>query len=207
MEEAGKKWVDKPLHEKLGDVAEVAGDTLASVPANMAVNAATAGAGTVLGGAAAGVSELGKAEKTLVKAEKAAGKAVKAEAEHVDREAAERLAQEAREREARLAQRRAEPAALKPAETNPSALQDTKGKKPTSPGKMQQEVARGQAPRDVERVDPAHAPVGEPHVHFCDGTACNQSGTVHDKKKGVPNPSKSAREWLTKHGWTPPQKP
>jgi hypothetical protein len=108
--QAGKKWLDKPLHEKLGDVAELGGGAVIDLPVNMAVNAATAGAGTVLGGVATGVSDLGKAEKTVVKVEKAAGKAVKAEAEHVDREAAERLAIEAREREARLAQQRAEQA-------------------------------------------------------------------------------------------------
>jgi hypothetical protein len=81
-------------------------------------------------------------------------------------------------------------------------------RKASSPGKMQQEVKRNQAPRDVKRVDPAHtdAPDQEPHVHFCDGTACNQSGTTHDKGRGTPAPSKEARQWLTQHGWTPPLK-
>lgn len=81
-------------------------------------------------------------------------------------------------------------------------------RKASSPGKMQQEVKRNQAPRDVKRVDPAHtdAPDQEPHVHFCDGTSCNQSGTTHDKGRGTPAPSKEARQWLTQHGWMPPPK-
>jgi hypothetical protein len=79
-------------------------------------------------------------------------------------------------------------------------------KKPSSPGRMQLEVNRGQAPRGIEHVDAAHnpsVPNQEPHVHFCDGTSCNQSGTIHDKRRGVPNITKEIAEWLTNHGWTP----
>jgi RHS repeat-associated protein len=77
--------------------------------------------------------------------------------------------------------------------------------KPSRPGRMQQEVERGQAPKDVKRVDPPHAE-GEPHVHYDNGTSSNQSGTVHDKGNGQPSPPKGTREWLEKHGWTPPKK-
>jgi hypothetical protein len=84
-------------------------------------------------------------------------------------------------------------------------------KKASSPGKMQQEVRKGQAPREIVRVDPAHTKPGvpnqEPHVHYEDGTSSNQSGTTHDKLGGEPKPSKAARKWLESHGWTPPPKP
>jgi len=69
---------------------------------------------------------------------------------------------------------------------------------------MQQEVQRGQAPRDVERVDRGHVPGQEPHVHYADGTSSNQSGGVHDAHRGTPNPSKATIEWLRSHGWIPP---
>jgi hypothetical protein len=75
---------------------------------------------------------------------------------------------------------------------------------PSSAGRMQREVERGGAPRDVERVDRPHVPGQEPHVHFCDGTSCNQSGATHDAHRGVPKPPKATREWLKSHGWTPP---
>ncbi len=78
--------------------------------------------------------------------------------------------------------------------------------KASSAGKMQQEVLRGQAPREVHRVDRPHVTSGEAHVHFCDGTSCNQSGTIHDAHKGAPSPSNATRDWLQKHGWTPPPK-
>jgi hypothetical protein len=78
--------------------------------------------------------------------------------------------------------------------------------KPSSAGQMQKEVERDQAPRDVSRVDKPHVPGQEAHVHFCDGTSCNQSGTTHDAHKGTPNPSAAARKWLEGHGWTPPAK-
>lgn len=79
--------------------------------------------------------------------------------------------------------------------------------KPSSAGKMQKEVERGQAPRDVKRVDNPHpGSNAEPHVHFCDGTACNRSGTTHDAHRGDPNPPKKTRQWLDSHGWTPPSK-
>ncbi len=74
-------------------------------------------------------------------------------------------------------------------------------KKPSSAGKMQQEVRRDQAPRDVRRVDRAHQEGGEPHVHFDDATSLNSSGSVHDAHKGTPNPPKKTQAWLEGHGW------
>jgi RHS repeat-associated protein len=78
--------------------------------------------------------------------------------------------------------------------------------KPSSPGKMQKEVDRGQAPQDVERVDGSHTGKEEPHVHYEDGTSSTKSGKVHDQNKGEPNPPKGTREWLEGHGWNPPPK-
>jgi RHS repeat-associated protein len=75
---------------------------------------------------------------------------------------------------------------------------------PSSPGKMQREVERGQAPRQVDRVDKGHVPGQEAHVHYTDGTSSTVSGGVHDAHKGTPNPNKKTRKWLQKHGWTPP---
>ncbi|HFE45234.1 MAG TPA: hypothetical protein ENJ18_07030, partial [Nannocystis exedens] len=76
----------------------------------------------------------------------------------------------------------------------------------SSAGRMQMEVRRGQAPRDVVRVDSPHIPGQEPHVHYKDGTSSNQSGSTHDQHKGTPNPPKKTRKWLEGHGWTPPPK-
>jgi hypothetical protein len=77
--------------------------------------------------------------------------------------------------------------------------------KPKSAGNMQQQVERGQAPREVERVDRADPPMApEPHVHYKDGTSSTQSGGVHDAGNGYPNPSNQTRSWLDANGWTPP---
>ena len=94
---------------------------------------------------------------------------------------------------------------LNKAETKAAQAIRAAERKASSPGKMQQEVLRGQAPRDIHRVDRPHVTSGESHVHFCNGTSCNQSGTIHDAHKGAPNPSTAAREWLEQHGWTRPK--
>ena len=36
----------------------------------------------------------------------------------------------------------------------------------------------------------------KPHVHFKDGTALNQDGTVHDAHKGKPNLTNGTRKWV-----------
>ncbi len=95
-----------------------------------------------------------------------------------------------------------EPTWLKSEGNSDTAVQN----KPSSPGKMQQEVRKKQAPNDVKRVDNAHIPTGKPHVHYKDGTSSNNDGTIHDAHKGTPNPSNRTIEWLKKHNWTPPQK-
>ncbi len=63
---------------------------------------------------------------------------------------------------------------------------------------MQLEVERGQAPAEVKRIDPG-GNGSRPHVHYKDGTSSNFDGTIHDKKKGTPNPSNATKKWLEKH--------
>lgn len=80
-----------------------------------------------------------------------------------------------------------------------------KNKNPTSPKKMNQEVKKGKV-RGVKRVDSANPdiPGSKPHVHYDDGTSSNWDGTIHDKHRGTPDPTKRVRDWLNKHNWTPP---
>jgi len=66
---------------------------------------------------------------------------------------------------------------------------------------MQKQVESNQAPKEVDRVDPAHDKNGQPHVHFKDKTSINRDGTVHDKKHGTPNPTRKVWDWLHKNGW------
>ena len=61
---------------------------------------------------------------------------------------------------------------------------------------MQKQVEKGQAPKEVDRVDGAHTEGQQPHVHFKDGTALNQDGTVHDAHKGKPNLTNGTRKWV-----------
>jgi hypothetical protein len=43
--------------------------------------------------------------------------------------------------------------------------------------------------KGVNTVDKPHVPGQKPHVHFKDGTAMNNDGTVHDAHNGTPDPS------------------
>ncbi len=72
--------------------------------------------------------------------------------------------------------------------------------KPSSPGKMQREVIKGRAPKEVKRVD--NPKNGKPHIHFKDGTSLNYDGTIHDTSHGVPNITKKIGNWLVKHNWS-----
>ncbi len=70
--------------------------------------------------------------------------------------------------------------------------------KQSSPGAMQRERERGQAPRSVDRVDGTHVN-GQPHVHFRDGYTRNRDGS---RKEGRARPlTNTERKWLDKHGW------
>jgi len=85
--------------------------------------------------------------------------------------------------------------------------QNSPAAKPSSPGKMQKEVEKGQAPKEVDRVDHPHIPGQLPHVHYKDKTSSNNDGTTHDKGNGQPKPSKKTKEWLKTHNWVPPPPP
>lgn len=64
--------------------------------------------------------------------------------------------------------------------------------------------ASGKVKREIERFDPPKRGQGDnakDHVHFSNGTSMNNDGTVHDKKGGVPAPSKETSEFLEKGGW------
>ena len=74
-------------------------------------------------------------------------------------------------------------------------------KKPTTQNQMQKQVEKGQAPKDVDRVDKPHQQGQQNHVHFKDGTAMNQDGTIHDRHRGIPNPSNEVKNWLENNGW------
>ena len=66
---------------------------------------------------------------------------------------------------------------------------------------MQKQVERGKAPRQVDRVDKAHQPGTQDHVHFKDGTSLNKDGSIHDSHRGSPNLTNATKEWLKKNGW------
>lgn len=74
---------------------------------------------------------------------------------------------------------------------------------PDRSSRLQEEVKRGQAPREVERVDDCHDNIlnSKPHVHFKDGTSMNNDGSIHDEHHGTPNPSNKTKKWLQQHGW------
>ena len=38
-------------------------------------------------------------------------------------------------------------------------------------------------------------------VETDDGTSLNVNGTIHDKHKGIPNPTKKQRDFLEEYGW------
>ena len=82
--------------------------------------------------------------------------------------------------------------------------------KPENRNRMQKAVERGQAPKEIDRVDPPHnpnAPEQKAHVHFSDGTAMNYDGTKHDKKHGIPNISSKVKKWLESYDWSGTYKP
>jgi RHS repeat-associated protein len=71
----------------------------------------------------------------------------------------------------------------------------------SSAGKMQREVERGRAPKEVDRVDkgnPDDPGDKDPHVHLKDTRALKQDGTW---KEGAGEISKAVANWLTSHGW------
>jgi len=69
---------------------------------------------------------------------------------------------------------------------------------PASAGNMQRQVERGQAPKSVDRVDPARAPFEQPNVHFKDGSCLNSDGTWKHGGRPLTNAEKN---WLMKNNW------
>ena len=93
------------------------------------------------------------------------------------------------------------PSPLPPDDDNNDG-KNKENKKPTSQNQLQKQVEKGQAPKEIDRVDKAHIDGQQPHVHFKDGTSLNQDGTVHDAHNSVPNPSNATKEWLQTNGWS-----
>ncbi|MCA0402120.1 MAG: RHS repeat-associated core domain-containing protein [Proteobacteria bacterium] len=61
----------------------------------------------------------------------------------------------------------------------PTAAAGDEESTPSSPGKMQKEIERGQAPKSVLRADHPRAYKEQPNVHFKDGRAINQNGELN----------------------------
>jgi hypothetical protein len=80
-------------------------------------------------------------------------------------------------------------------------------KKPTSRNQMQKQVESGRAPKEVDRVDGTHvnANNAQSHVHFKDGTALNQDGSISHESRGIPNITNSILKWLLNNGWSSPR--
>ena len=72
----------------------------------------------------------------------------------------------------------------------------------TSTNQMNKQVERGQAPKSVDRVDPARVPGEKPHVEFNDGNALNNDGTWKHGGRALTN---AERDWLVSNGWSLPQ--
>lgn len=66
----------------------------------------------------------------------------------------------------------------------------------TSVSQMQKQVISGQAPKEVIRVDKAHVPGQQSHIHFQDGTSINQDGSTHDAHKGIPLLTNKIKQWM-----------
>jgi len=73
---------------------------------------------------------------------------------------------------------------------------------------MQKQVEKGQAPKEVDRVDKPHTPNdpnSKPHIHFGENKAAlNNDGTWHDVGKPHPIITDKIAEWLLKNGWILP---
>ncbi len=75
---------------------------------------------------------------------------------------------------------------------------------PSSPGNMQRQVEKGQAPNSVDRVDkgdPNNPGDKEPHIHFKDKSALTQSGAW---KHGGRDLTAAERKWITGNNWKVP---
>jgi RHS repeat-associated protein len=75
---------------------------------------------------------------------------------------------------------------------------------PTKPGKMQEQVEKGKAPPNVDRVDPAHkgVPGNKPHVHF-EGTSrsLNNDGSWGHGGPAMDQLTNRVKDWLEGNNW------
>lgn len=76
------------------------------------------------------------------------------------------------------------------------------GTKPSSAGRMQKEVERGQSPRSVDRVDKGRTYKEQDNVHFRSGDALNRDGSW---KHGGRELTNAEKDWITGHGWSLPK--
>ena len=77
----------------------------------------------------------------------------------------------------------------------------------TSPNQMQEQVNRGQAPREVDRVDKGKPsiPDNKDHIHFKDGTALNYDGSPSHEGNGLPKITRAISDWIQKNNWGLPK--
>lgn len=77
----------------------------------------------------------------------------------------------------------------------------------TSANQMQDQVERGQAPKQVDRVDAGNPniPNNKDHIHFTDGTALNYDGTPSHHNAGIPKITNSIKKWLLRNNWKLPK--
>ena len=73
--------------------------------------------------------------------------------------------------------------------------------KKKTPGNMDEQVKRGQAPKSIKRVNNAKIPHEKDHIHFKDNHALNHDGTW--KHNGRPL-TKEEIKWILKNKWTLP---
>jgi RHS repeat-associated protein len=69
-------------------------------------------------------------------------------------------------------------------------------------GNMQRQVEKGQAPKSVDRVDPADFQSKADHVHFKDDSTLYNDGTWKHGGRVLTNVEKA---WLEKNGWSLPR--
>ena len=76
----------------------------------------------------------------------------------------------------------------------------------TSSNQMQKQVERGQAPKEVDRVDKPHTGnnVQQDHIHFKDGTALNADGTPSHCDISSLKLTNAILDWILKNGWKVP---
>ena len=71
-----------------------------------------------------------------------------------------------------------------------------------SPNQMNKDIQKGNAPRDIERVDVGKVKGEQTHVHFKDGSALNVDGSW---KHGGKELTTMERNWLSENGWRLPE--